>query len=134
MTPGQRTTISGTGFAPNSTLAGTFNSTPTSLGTTTSDPAGRYSVTVTVPVDATPGQHMIVFSGPRAGGGTLNSVTNVTVKAAQPAAAAGTLTLTGVNAERLVLLAGALVFGGLALALSEKRRPALRSINSTRGR
>ena len=127
MTPGQRTTISGTGFAPNQTLAGTFNSTPTSLGTTTSDAAGRYSVTVTVPADATPGQHTIVFSGPRAGGGTLNSVTNVTVQATS-SAAAGTLTLTGVDAQRWVLLAGALIFAGLALALSEKRRPALQRI------
>jgi hypothetical protein len=88
-TPGQAVTVFGHGFAPGGSLAVSFFSSPVHLGSTVADASGAYRVTVTIPSDATPGDHQIVVTGPAAVGGTLASVTPVKVVVA--ATVAGTI-------------------------------------------
>lgn len=78
--PGEQTTVSGGGFAPRQRLLVDLFSTPTRLGTTTSDAAGRFSVIVVIPLGTTPGAHRIVVSGAAPAGGTHESVARLTVE------------------------------------------------------
>jgi hypothetical protein len=55
--PGQHVTLSGSGFAPHARIAIWFHSNPVLLGDVTADAAGHFVVSVTVPSNATPGDH-----------------------------------------------------------------------------
>jgi hypothetical protein len=94
------------------TLDITFTSTPRALGTTRSDSSGRFSVTLTIPADATPGVHRITVTGQGASGGTHTVFADVTVLAAG-------LPQTGSSPARAVKQAFALLTLGELLIAAE---------------
>ncbi len=98
---GEQVTVSGSNFPPTSPLDVTMFSNPVRLGSTTSDGAGRYSVTVTIPVGTAPGVHDIVVSG---GGAQASTRITVVTRGAGPAPQ-GFLARTGSNPESLIWLA-----------------------------
>jgi hypothetical protein len=98
--PGEDVTFTGSGFKANTDLAGTFESTPVSLGTVRSDASGNVRAVFRIPASATAGAHQIVVSGPAATSGTHRAVANVTVVRS----ASGTLPATGARADRLALV------------------------------
>jgi hypothetical protein len=106
--PGGTTVFSGGGFGANQSLALELQSTPQSLGSTTSDGNGSFSVTVTIPANATPGSHSLVARGAGAGGGTREVVAGITVT--------GTLPATGSEIAELSLLGVATVALGRAVS------------------
>lgn len=128
--PGQPVTIRGGGFAPGRELAVTFFSQPVTLGRTQSDAGGGYSVGVTIPGNAVPGQHRIVVSGPGTQSRLHESVVVVTVEwatgknAATDAATKGTLPKTGSGSGQFVLSGlAAIVFGVLLFLIRHRLRP-----------
>jgi hypothetical protein len=81
-TAGSSITISGDGFAPNTTLTIELHSTPIVLANTQTDGTGHYSVSVVIPADTPPGAHEIVISGLAPSGEERTSVVSITVEAA----------------------------------------------------
>ncbi|MBU2668769.1 fibronectin type III domain-containing protein [Actinoplanes bogorensis] len=61
--PSQQITVIGTGFAPNSTTQVVLYSTPTVLGTTTTDGTGSFALPVTVPASLAAGDHTFLAQG-----------------------------------------------------------------------
>ncbi|MFI5913157.1 hypothetical protein [Dactylosporangium sp. NPDC051541] len=123
---GQRLTISGTGFAPYSTVAITVYSAPAVLTTVTADGNGEFSVPVTVPADLPVGEHSFVALGTDPGGATHALKLELTVApAAAPATPSGpatTLPVTGSALTRMILVGLALVIAGAA-ARSVRQEP-----------
>lgn len=60
--PGAAVTVAGDGFAPDSEVRVTIESTPLLLATTVADGAGAFSVSVTIPADYS-GSHRLVATG-----------------------------------------------------------------------
>ena len=60
---GGTVTLTGTGYAPNSTVSLYIYSTPTLLGTVQTDGTGSFSKVVTVPANLAPGAHHLVSAG-----------------------------------------------------------------------
>jgi hypothetical protein len=60
---GKTITVTGSGYAPNSTVTVLIYSQPRILTTVVADVNGNFTVTVTVPADLAPGQHTLVASG-----------------------------------------------------------------------
>ena len=79
---GESITITGDGFAPNTTLTIELHSTPVVLATTQTDNTGHYSVTVVIPADTPPGAHEIVTRGLGPSGEERTSTVAITVEAA----------------------------------------------------
>lgn len=105
--------MSGSGFPPGSPLQAELFSDPVLLGTTTADAAGSFRLTVTVPLNTTPGAHTLRVS---VVGGTLKAETTLTVAA--PAAVqprTQVLSRTGGAFARAARAAAALVVGGFFL-------------------
>jgi hypothetical protein len=108
---GKRIVITGTGFAPYSTVTVTIYSAPTVLATVTADGSGAFSVPVTVPTDLPAGEHSFVALGTDANGAQHALKLALTVAAAPPAPT-GTLPVTGLALLHLVLTGLALVLAG----------------------
>ncbi|GAA3452178.1 fibronectin type III domain-containing protein [Dactylosporangium matsuzakiense] len=112
---GKRLTISGTGFAPYSTVTITVYSAPAVLTTVTADANGAFSVPVTVPADLPVGEHSFVALGTDPGGAVHALKLALTVAAAAPPAPAPTtLPVTGLALAQMVLAGLALVLAGAA--------------------
>ena len=118
VTPGEQVTVTGGGFAPSRELRVDMDSDPVFLGTTRSDAGGRFTATVTIPSNASPGVHRIVVSGPGTGGGTHRSIAtvNVVVTVARP------LARTGGTSGGVLRLAVAFTLAGVALLFAANRR------------
>jgi LPXTG-motif cell wall-anchored protein len=114
--PGQSVTISGSGFADGKELAMTFLSTPVPLGTTNSNANGAFRASVSIPRNATPGQHQLVVTGPGARGGTHRAIARLRVVGAGAASATpGELPRTGGNTGPLTVVGGLLLMLGWML-------------------
>jgi alpha-L-fucosidase len=61
--PGQQVVLSGAGYTPGARIAIWFHSNPVLLGYATANSAGHFSVEVTVPTSALPGDHHFVAEG-----------------------------------------------------------------------
>lgn len=61
--PGQPVIVSGSGYAPGTTVTITFESTPRVVGVVQADASGRFTAEVVVPPDATPGMHTLRATG-----------------------------------------------------------------------
>ena len=118
VTPGEAINVSGGGFAPDRDVRLDFLSDPVFLGSTRSDSSGRFSITVTIPLNASSGPHRIIASGPGAGGGTHRSIAtvNVVTRVAQPLARTG-----GTSTGLLHLGMVATLAGVLLLVCTERR-------------
>lgn len=117
VTAGQKLTLVGTGFAPNSTVQVTVFSSPVSLGTVVTDATGSFSVEVTVPADLANGTHTLVATGIAPDGSTRNLVITVTVSGG-----VATLANTGFDVA-VPLTGGALaLLAGAGLLVGARRR------------
>ncbi|HEX2272940.1 MAG TPA: hypothetical protein VHG90_03590 [Acidimicrobiales bacterium] len=118
VTPGEQVTVTGGGFAPNRDLRIDMDSDPVFLGTTRSDAGGRFTATVTIPLNASPGAHRIVVSGPGPGGGTHRSIAtvNVVVTVGRP------LARTGGTSAGLLRLAIVFTLAGMVLLVGAGHR------------
>ncbi len=115
--PGQSITVSGTGYAPFSTVTVLVYSTPTVLGTAVADENGAFTFTGTLPAGLAAGTHTLVAAGYDVDGEPRNLTMAVTVSGAAAAAgpalaSTGFSTLPYLGTGALALLAG----GGLLVA------------------
>lgn len=92
--PGGSLTVSGGGFAGNSTVTISIASTPTVIGTTTANASGAFTVTVTIPSSISPGVHTISASGVDPAGAPLVLTASITVTSS-PTSPSGATSASG---------------------------------------
>lgn len=92
VTPGGSVTVTGSGFAPNSSFSVTFAETPAVVPNATATASGTYSFSLTVPSGTAPGSRRIVATGQNPQGGQHQSTGAVTVVQTTPTT---TTTTTG---------------------------------------
>lgn len=118
--PGQTITVTGSGFAGNTSVTITMESQPVTLKTTTANAQGQLNTQVTIPSNTTPGSHTLRAIGRSSDGGTLVLAASIVVSSggqtgALPRTGPSTaLGLTGIG----FLLAAA---GGCAAAVKSRR-------------
>jgi LPXTG-motif cell wall-anchored protein len=120
LAPGESRTLTGTGYAPFSTVTLIMYSEPQILTTVETDANGSFEVTVTVPAGTPAGEHTFVATGVDAAGNVRNTTLKVIV------AGDGTAKLAATGADiALPMLAGlgALAIGG-GLLFAARRRSA----------
>lgn len=117
VSPGQKVTFQGGGFAANAPLQLEFQSTPVPLGSTNADASGNFKATVTIPTDASAGPHKLVARGAGAQGGVNESSVDIVV------AAAGTIAVTGMRMGALAM-AGLGALGAVLLIWAGERKVA----------
>src|SRR5205085_8490009 len=117
---GSTVTLTGDGYAPNSTVSLYIYSTPTFLGSVVTDGSGSFSKTITIPSTLAPGAHHLVSAGLDPSGNPRYLTSAVTV-----AQASGTLAWTGFETLP-VLGAGilAVALGAGLVVLGRRRRTA----------
>jgi hypothetical protein len=124
--PGTTITVSGSGYAPGSTVSVAIYSTPQVLTTVVADASGNFTVTVTVPAGLAAGEHTLVASGVDNAGNPRYVNLPVTVSASGTATiAAATLAYTG--ADVLAPALGGLAAVAVGTGLIVVRRRAARS-------
>jgi hypothetical protein len=119
--PGGSLTIFGSNFVPGETITFVLHSTPVTLGATTADPSGSFSMNVTIPSDTTPGAHTIVATGSTGD----SSTTDLTVTGGTASVAVATPNLPFTGADIAVVSgvgAIALAIGGMLLLAGRRRR------------
>jgi hypothetical protein len=117
---GDSVTLTGSGFPPGAPVQAELFSDPVLLGTTTTNAAGSFRLTVVIPLDTAPGLHTVRVS---VVGGTAFAVTTLFVTAPVRAATVqgseavtvATLTRTGSDVGGPARLALALVVAGFVL-------------------
>ena len=122
---GKTITVSGSGYAPSSTVSVAIYSTPQVLTTVVTDASGNFTATVTVPAGLAAGKHTLVASGVDSSGNVRYVNLPVTVSASGTASAKPMLAYTGADVA-LPLTVGlvALSLGGGLIVV---RRRAARS-------
>ncbi|MGY1803036.1 LPXTG cell wall anchor domain-containing protein [Blastococcus sp. SYSU D00922] len=115
--PGQKLTLTGSGYAPNSAVELYVYSTPQRIGSVTADASGRFSVVVTLPTGLVAGKHSLVATGLDANGAPRFLRMDVTL--------GKRLAATGADVV-VPAVAGvaALALGGGLIALARRRRSA----------
>jgi titin len=114
---GQKVTLHGTGYAPNSLVSVLIYSTPQVLTTVMTDSSGSFTVQVTVPAGLPDGQHTLVAAGADPSGNVRYLTLPVTVTAGS-----AELAYTGASVLTPALAGlGALVLGGGLLVVSRRR-------------
>lgn len=119
--PGDDVPVSGSGFAANSQIVITIESTPRTLDRVQADADGTFSVEVAIPIDMPAGQHTLKASGVTPDGAPQVLSTPITV-AGDAVGEVERLAFTGVNAAAAVAVAVTLmVLGGGALLVTRRR-------------
>jgi len=118
--PGGQITFSGGGFASGCRFEVFLDSTP--LGTYSAGPDGNFSVVVTIPSDAAPGESLLVAECPDPDGNPLRIERPIQVLAA--GATLGSLPYTGSNTLQLVGVGVALLLVGGAVVVGIRRKGA----------
>jgi titin len=118
---GKTLTLSGSGYAPNSTVTLAIYSTPQVLTTVVTDASGNFTATVTVPAGLEAGTHTLVASGVDSSGNVRYVNLEVTVSAG------GTAKLAYTGADVLVPALGGLAAVALGAGLIVVRRRATSS-------
>lgn len=114
---GEKVTLHGTGYAPNTVISVLVYSTPQVLTTTTTDGSGSFTVEVTVPAGLPDGHHTLVAAGADPSGHMRYLTMPITVTAGR-----AELAYTGASVLTPALLGlGALVLGGGLLMVSRRR-------------
>jgi hypothetical protein len=120
LTTGQTLTLTGDGYAPNSTVDLFIYSTPQKIGTALANGSGSFSVQVTVPASLAPGAHHLVAAGVDSSGNVRYLRTDVTVTTS-----ADQLAWTGFETLPYVLAGiAALAIGGGLVFVARRRRTA----------
>jgi hypothetical protein len=117
LTAGQKVPLSGSGYAPNSAVSLYIYSTPTLLGTVTTDAQGSFATTVTIPATLAPGTHHLVSAGVDPSGNVRYLRSDVTVTTPS-----GQLAWTGFETTPVVLAGGLAVLLGIVLVVVTRRR------------
>ncbi len=117
--PGEPITVTGSGFAPSSTVTISFDTQV--LGRTVARTDGVFTTTVTIPANATPGTHTIASSGINPDGTPRRLTSTVTVLGAT-ANRGGTLPRTGIAGSLPLAVAGTLLIGVGTVAVRAARR------------
>ena len=120
MGAGQRVTLSGSGYAPGTTVTVLVHSEPQILTTIVTDAAGSFSVEVTLPRGLPAGRHTLVASGLDALGNVRTLTLPVTV--ARGTTRLGELASTGADTALPAIGGLAAVAAGGALLLTARRR------------
>ncbi|MBW8801510.1 MAG: IPT/TIG domain-containing protein [Streptomyces sp.] len=110
-------TLSGSGFGANDTLTITLDTGDT-LGTTTTDSSGAYSVTVTLPAGVS-GDHTIVVADEAT---DESASIAITIGSGSNPSGGGGVSNTGVAVMSIGGVGALLLVGGLSLMLLGKRR------------
>jgi hypothetical protein len=128
--PGQEITVIGTGFLPYSTVMIVIYSTPTTLGTVTTDGSGSFSKPVTIPTTLEAGAHSLVAYGVDPSGNVHSLRLNITVAAGAAttsrALTGSPLAYTGSTFNPMPVVvggAGLLLVGIALLIVVRSRRP-----------
>jgi hypothetical protein len=87
--PGEPVILSGSGYAPGTTITITFESTPRVVGVVRADGSGRFTAEVVIPPDATPGMHTLRATGSGDDGSTRVISAAIMVMAPAGAASGG---------------------------------------------
>ncbi len=121
VTPGQTITVSGTGYAPFSTVTVLVYSTPTVLGTAVADENGAFTFTGKLPAGLAAGSHTLVAAGVDANGDPRYLTMAVTV--AGSTTGSGGLAYTGADVAVPAIggLAALAIGGGLVVAGRRRR-------------
>ncbi|WP_344505255.1 fibronectin type III domain-containing protein [Dactylosporangium maewongense] len=124
--PGELFTVTGSGFAPHSTVKVAVYSTPIVLATTMTDGAGTFSAEVSVPEAVKGGPHTLVAAGVDTGGEPRFLTMAVTVAVEYEATAFGdaggsVLAVTGDPVGRTAGAGAALVIAGMLLVGASRR-------------
>lgn len=124
--PGAAITITGGGLPEGTAIEVSRHSTPVSLGTTTADASGNFTLTGILPANTSIGRHEIVATA-TVSGGTVTAATAITVVATDvdsDESAMAALPDTGASQGMdLVLLAG-ILFLAAGMVLIRRRSPA----------
>jgi hypothetical protein len=121
-TPGEKVTISGSGFAPGSTVVLTVHSTPVNLGTATVAADGTFTATVTLPSNLPAGSHHLLATGLAPDGSVRYVSKALTVAASGTGGGTAALPVTGTNVTRFALGAFALAMLGMVLVAATDGR------------
>lgn len=123
VTPGSTITVSGTGYAPFSTVTVLVYSTPTVLGTAQADANGAFTFTGKLPAGLAAGSHTLVAAGVDGAGNPRYLTQAITVGGAAGSGASGGLAYTGADIAVPTIggLAALAVGGGLVLAGRRRR-------------
>jgi hypothetical protein len=114
---GEKVTVHGSGYQPNSLVSVIIYSTPQVLTSVMTDSSGSFTVEVTVPAGLASGQHTLVAAGTDTSGHPRYMNLPITV-----IAGSGELAYTGASVLTPALLGlGALVLGGGLLMASRRR-------------
>lgn len=123
--PGQSVSVAAQVFDAGAEVTLTFYSTPQVLGTSMASTDGVVRTDVTIPADASVGEHTLVASGPSPDG-PLEVATTINVMGSAEEARTGSADLVRTGDGRTGLLVrvglGALTVGGMFLVLARKRR------------
>jgi hypothetical protein len=115
--PGQQVIVSGTGFAPNSTVVISPASSPTTvLATVTTDASGSFSVPVTIPAGTSPGSLTLRATGvaPDGVARTVTQTVNVAAPGTPPLVrTGGSRTSTFINWASVLIAVGFVVIVGV---------------------
>jgi len=123
--PGQTIRASGAGMAPNAPVTLTLNPT---LGQTTADSAGRFSLDVTIPGRQAPGPYTLTARGAAPGGGTRVLTAPVTVTDSGSGTGGDRLARTGGSSFLPLTILGLVLIGaGAAVVVLLRRRHLQRS-------
>ena len=125
--PGKTMTVSGSGYAPNSTITLAIYSTPQVLTTVVTDASGNFTATVTVPAGLAAGSHTLVASGVDSSGNVRYVNLPVTVSSAGIATTTGKATLAYTGADVALPSIIGLLAVSLGTGLIVLRRRAMRS-------
>lgn len=124
--PGDSLTVTGTGFAPGSTVDLTLHSTVTSLGSEIVDANGGFTATVTAPAGVT-GTHQIVAAGPQTptNSNRAQATLHIRVCPVSPASPPGPPAITGADILGMVALVVVLLgIGGAFVYIGRRRKSA----------
>ena len=117
LAPGSTALVTATGFAAHASVSITMHSTPISLGSRTATDSGSVSYTFTVPSDATPGAHHLVFAS-----ATKSMSFAFTVTGAPASASPTALSATGDDVVTPTALGFIALFLGAGLLYSLRQR------------
>ena len=119
--PGGSFTVQGSNFQPNATVTVTLHSNPVTLGTTTANSSGDFSIVVTIPSDTVPGTHEVIATDTAGDSASTEIVVTGTV----PVATSSGLAFTGADIAALSGVGAiALALGGMLILTGRRRRSA----------
>ncbi len=112
----EQVTVSGSGYAPASSIVTTLTSAPATLGTAQAGATGTFSATYAIPADTALGSHTITAAGKAPDGSSLTLTAAITV--VTDSSAANLVGTGGAHTSELVNWAVVLVAVGCVLIVS----------------